>query len=81
MSEISEAIQEIYIKEALAHPAQPINTHGFLNAPADKKTMAHSTRQPINNTWLTPQGHRLCEPYQNPDAGRLAPGVSYILPI
>ena len=51
MSEISEAIQEIYIKEALAHPAQPINTHGFLNAPADKKTMAHSTRQPINNTW------------------------------
>ena len=51
MSEISEAIQEIYIKEALAHPAQPINItapsmrqpikdHGSLRA-ADKKSMAH----------------------------------------
>jgi len=46
-----------------------IDYKGFLNAPADKKT------------WLTPQGHRLCEPYKNPDEGRLAPGVSYILPI
>ena len=29
----------------------------------------------------SPEGHRLCEPYQNPDVGRLAPGGSYILPI
>ena len=41
MSEISEAIQEIYIKEALAHPIAADKHHGFLNAPADKKTMAH----------------------------------------
>ena len=34
-------------------------------------------RQPIKHSWLTPQGQRLCEPYQNPDAGRHAPGVSY----
>ena len=38
-------------------------------------------RQPIKHSWLTPQGHRLCEPYKTSDAGRLAPGVSYILPI
>ena len=37
MSEISEAIQEIYIKEALAHPAQPINI------------TASSMRQPIKD--------------------------------
>ena len=37
MSEISEAIQEINIKEALAHPAQPIN----IPPP--------STRQPIKD--------------------------------
>ena len=29
----------------------------------------------------TRQKVKLCEPYQNPDAGRLAPVVSYILPI
>ena len=29
----------------------------------------------------SPEGHRLCEPYQNSDAGRHAPEVSYILPI
>ena len=25
------------------------------------------------NTHGSPEGHRLCEPYQNPDVGRLAP--------
>ncbi len=64
-----------------------IDYYGYLNvftAPSMRqpiKTMAHSTRQPIKRPWLTPKGHRLCEPYQTPDAGRLAPGVSYILPI
>ena len=34
-------------------------------------------RQLIKTLMAHPLGHRLCEPYQNPDAGRLAPGVSY----
>ena len=42
-----------------------IDYKGLLYAPADKTLMAH------------PLGHRLCEPYQTPDAGRHAPGGSY----
>jgi hypothetical protein len=43
-----------------------IDYFGFLYAPADKTLMA--LYAPADkHPWLTPQGHRLCEPYQNSD--------------